>query len=298
MKKILPLLLIISLFPTLLEAQRWKRQRIEYVFGIGASNFLGDLGGANQVGTNGARDLELSLTRPAGLFGYRYQLAMDWFVRGNLSYARINGDDGLTEEPARNQRKLSFRAPVWELSAQVEYMLVRQKTGHLYRLRGVRGKSWFRFEVYVFGGIGGIWFNPRGQLNGSWHSLQPLGTEGQGLKTGSRKYSRFTAVIPYGIGLKRALDRTKTWSIGLEVSIRNTFSDYLDDVSTDYYDANEIRNSYGDVAAYFSDPSEKNWGGTAAGEQRGDPNNDDAYMLAILSLNYKIKKRRRNLPKF
>ena len=156
MRNLVILLFTIILLPTLSSAQKWKRNRVEYSFGIGATNFLGDLGGADQVGTNGLRDFELSMTRMGGVLGYRYQLGEDWFVRGNFNYVMVAGDDALTKEPARNSRKLSFRSHILELSAQGEYMLVKQKSGHLYRLRGVRGKSWFRFEVYVFGGIGGI----------------------------------------------------------------------------------------------------------------------------------------------
>lgn len=298
MKKILLLSLTLSLLSLSINAQSWKRKRVEYSFGLGVSNFLGDLGGANQVGTNGLKDLELSLTRPALGIGYRYFIARPLAVKGNLIYARVNGDDALTDEPARKQRELKFRSPIWELSAQFEYYLLQQKKGHLYSLRGIKGQSWFRFDVYVFAGIGGIWFNPRGKLNGSWHSLQPLGTEGQGIAGQPAKYSRITAVVPYGIGLKRGLDKRGIWSISLEIGMRNTFSDYIDDVSTEYFDNNLILKNNGEVAAHFADPSGKNAVGTATGEVRGDSSNDDAYILALFSLNYKINKRRRNLPKF
>ena len=53
---------------------RWKAYRYEWSAGIGASNFLGDLGGANQIGTNGFKDLELSLTRPSFTVGLKYKL--------------------------------------------------------------------------------------------------------------------------------------------------------------------------------------------------------------------------------
>ena len=52
MRKILPFILILLLIPVLSSAQKWKRNRVEYSFGIGATNFLGDLGGRDQVGTN------------------------------------------------------------------------------------------------------------------------------------------------------------------------------------------------------------------------------------------------------
>ncbi|MCL4857026.1 MAG: hypothetical protein KJZ55_07120 [Flavobacteriales bacterium] len=206
MRNFIIILFTILLLPVITTAQKWKRNRVEYSFGIGATNFLGDLGGADQVGTNGLRDLEMQATRMGGVLGYRYQLGEDWFVRGNFNYVMVAGDDALTKEPARNRRQLSFRSHIMELSAQGEYMLVKQKSGHLYRLRGVRGKSWFRFEVYVFGGIGGIWYNPQSRNpKGDWVSLKNLNTEGQGLAGGPKDYSGFTAVIPYGIGIRRNL---------------------------------------------------------------------------------------------
>ncbi|MCB9360527.1 MAG: hypothetical protein H6587_08075 [Flavobacteriales bacterium] len=308
MQKIFILLITILLIPVLTHAQKWKRNRVEYSFGIGATNFLGDLGGANQVGTNGLRDFELQATRMGAVLGYRYQLGESWFVRGNFDYVMVSGDDALTEEPARNSRQLSFRSHLLELSGQLEYMLVKQKSGHLYRLRGVRGKSWFRFEVYVFAGIGGLWYNPQSRnQDGDWVSLKNLNTEGQGLPGGPKDYSGMTVVVPYGLGIRRNLGgstRQGMWTIGLELSMRKTFSDYIDDVSNVYYDNSAIQAEYGDEAAYFADPSGLYHGlvddgkGGKIGQQRGDKDDKDAYMMGIISLNYKIGRRRRNLPKF
>lgn len=308
---IIVLLTVVLLFPSLTHAQKWKRQRVEYSFGFGASNFLGDLGGRNQVGTDGIMDFEYKATRYAVALGYRYQIAKDWYVKGNLLYAKVSGDDALTEEPARRSRELNFQAHIVELSAQLEYMLIKQKTGHLYRLRGVRGKSWFRFEVYLLGGIGAAWYSPYGKRDGSWTALKPLRTEGQGLPGGPKQYSGFTAVIPYGIGIRRNLGggararRFSTWSISLELTMRNTFSDYIDDVSDVYYGTGTAESTgtagagYEGDALFFSDPSGKYvGGGYGEPQQRGDVTDDDAYMLGIISINYKIQKRRRNLPKF
>jgi len=306
-RQILLIITLLLLTFSIADAQTWKRQRVEYTFGLGATNFLGDLGGANQIGTNGLRDLEPSATRFALGLGYRYQLGKDWFVKANLGYMMFSGNDALTKEPFRNARQLNFRSHVIELSAQAEYMLIKQKSGHLYKLRGVRGKSWFRFEVYLFGGVGGIWFDPQGKdQNGNWHRLKPLHTEGQGLPGGPKQYSGFSLVIPYGVGIRRNLGGSarmrsfSQWSISLELSMRKTFTDYIDDVSTYYYGSDFIGEAYGEKAAYFADPSGKVTDHNAFGEpqQRGDKDDNDAYMLGMISVNYKISKRRRNLPKF
>ncbi|MCO6500506.1 MAG: hypothetical protein J5I47_09045 [Vicingus serpentipes] len=302
------ILTFLSVFSLTSSAQKWKRQRVEYSLGFGASNFLGDLGGRDQTGTDFIMDLEPRATRYAANLGYRYQFGRDWFVKGNLIYALVSGDDALTKQPARARRELNFKSHIVELSAQLEYLLIRQKSGHLYRLRGVRGKSWFRFEVYLIGGIGGIWYSPYGRRNGSWTALSGLNTEGQGLPGGPSDYSGFTAVIPYGIGIRRNLGggarsrRFGSFSISLELTVRKTFSDYIDDVSDVYYNDGgsvAIGNAYGPDAAYFHDPSgHYAYGGYGEPQQRGDVTDKDSYMLGIIALNYKVSKRRRNLPKF
>jgi len=66
MKKPLLLLCAVVMFVSdLAHGQRWKRQRYEVSAGVGISNFLGELGGANQIGTHYFKDLEWSQTRLA-----------------------------------------------------------------------------------------------------------------------------------------------------------------------------------------------------------------------------------------
>ncbi len=307
MKRITIITILALVLPSLSTAQKWKRQRKEYSFAIGATNFLGDLGGRDQVGSDFIQDFEWAATRYAVGLGYRYQLGRDWYLKGNLYYAVVSGDDALTKEPSRAARQLKFKSNILELSAQLEYMLIKQKTGHLYRLRGVRGKSWFRFEVYAFAGFGAIWFDPYGEQNGSWKRLAPLNTEGQGLPGGPNDYSGFTAVVPYGLGIRRNLGggaRARhfgSWSISLEVSVRKTFSDYIDDVSTYYYSGGSapLIEAYGEDAGYFHDPSgEYSNGGFGEPQVRGDHTDNDAYLMSIISINYKPARKRRNLPKF
>jgi hypothetical protein len=64
MKKFL--LLFLFLIPFVSTAQQWKKTRKEILFGAGAANLLGDLGGADQIGTHLMKDLEISLTCPNG----------------------------------------------------------------------------------------------------------------------------------------------------------------------------------------------------------------------------------------
>lgn len=277
-------------------SSRWKRMRYEVFYGFGATNFLGELGGADREGTNFVRDLEISMTRPLFSFGGRYRITETFSTKTMLSYGWLRGNDALTKETFRNYRNLAFRSPLVEFSNQFEYSIIREKQGHRYNLRRVRGLKGFKTNTYFFVGFGVIYFNPKNKYNGKWYALQPLGTEGQGLVPTRKKYSRISLCIPYGIGFKYGLNRRS--NIGLEFGARKTFSDYLDDVSTTYYDNQMIRDARGDVASYLADPSDgthPNW--TAAYQQRGDAKDKDAYMFLIINYTYKLYSTRRGLPK-
>jgi hypothetical protein len=172
----------------------------------------------------------------------------------------------------------------------------------LYKYGSVRGKANIDIQTYLFLGVGGFWFNPKAQFENKWYALQPLTTEGQGIKPNTRKYSRVSVCIPVGIGFKSAVSRR--WSVGLELGLRKTFTDYIDDVSTTYYDNTAIVAANGALAGYFADPSRglielpDNIQVTGAGQQRGDAKDDDAYMFAQITFNYKIGKFRRTRSKF
>ena len=305
------LTVLLLLICSLSYSQRWKRERVELIGMLGATNFLGDLGGSNLEGTNGLRDFDLQSTRFAIGAGYRYFIKENMAAKGNLLYARISGNDKFSKNEVRKARGLKFRSPIIELSAQFEYYFLQEKSKGMYRLRGVKGLKALKFDAYAFLGVGAFWFNPRGEYEGKWYSLQPLATEGQGIREGLSKYKRVQMTYFPGIGLKKKIDRK--WSIGMEMTMRLTTSDYLDDVSGQYWINDEIRANTGDAAAFLANPPGTdnfldvgfNPDGTPAlredgtiGEDRGDPGDNDSYMFLMFSANYKFSKRRRSLPKF
>lgn len=304
MKKLI-ILVIILLFVNQVDAQysnRWKRYRYEVVYGVGVTNFLGELGGADKEGSNFLRDFEFSMTRPAASLGLRYKILEKLSTKATLSYGVLRGDDKATQEPIRKNRNLNFYAHLVEFSGQFEYSIIREKVGHRYNLRRVRGLKGFKLNTYLFAGVAGFWFNPYGKHpdNDEWIALQPLGTEGQGMPgVGSReKYSRLQVAIPFGVGFKYGLNRV--WSIGIEIGVRKTFTDYIDDVSTTYYDFS-LQDWSPDVALAqrMGDPSlGEIEGQTSANQQRGDPTDNDTYMFLMITLNYKLKTTRKGLPKF
>lgn len=267
------------------------------IYGLGATNTLTDLGGADQIGTNFVRDMELSMTRFMGTLGLRYKITYSISTKTSLTYGFIQGDDKLTKEPYRSYRNLTFKTTIFEFSNIYEFSIIQEKEGHRYNLRRVRGLKGLKLHTYYFFGWGVFYYNPKAKYKGKWYALQPLGTEGQGILESRKKYNRIGFCIPWGIGFNYALDRR--WNIGLELCVRKTFTDYIDDVSTTYVDKEFIRESKGDIAAYFADPSDgthPNW--TAPGQQRGDPKDKDVYMSLSLLLSYKLYSTRGGLPKF
>ena len=159
-KRILPLALLLWITSMPLSAQYfrqssyWKTNRNELNIALGISNFLGELGGRNQIGSPFVWDLEMSQTRPAASFGYRYYIRRKQSLRLGLTYGVLAGNDNLTTEIFRANRNLHFRSDVLEASLRYELHLYREELGHVYDLRGVKGTKSSRVGFYFCGGIG------------------------------------------------------------------------------------------------------------------------------------------------
>ncbi|HRO97876.1 MAG TPA: DUF6089 family protein [Flavobacteriales bacterium] len=279
------------------QSSYWKTHRKEIEFGFGISNFLGELGGRNQIGSPFLWDLEMSKTRPAASLGFRYYLARKVALRTRFTYGVLAGNDNLTSEPYRQNRNLNFKSDVFEGSLVVELHFYREELGHVYDLRGVKGTKSSRVGLYVFGGIGGFYFDPRTQFNNSWVRLKPLGTEGQGLPGGADEYNNWGVCIPMGFGVRKAF--SKSISAGLEIQYTKTFTDYIDDVSGVYYDPEALLVARGPEAVFLADPSLGLIPGqTAIGQQRGDPEDLDAYLFFKAQVHYKLYKYRTGAKKY
>jgi hypothetical protein len=276
----------------------WKTHRQEITVGLGITNFLGELGGRDQIGSPFLWDLEISQTRPGVSLGYRYYTRRQQALRLNFAYGILAGNDNLTNEPFRRNRNLSFKSDVFEAAAIYEFHLYREELGHVYDLRGVKGTKSSRVGFYVFAGIGGFYFDPKAQFNNQWVRLKPLGTEGQGLEGGAEEYSNFGLVIPMGVGIRKAL--SKQWSVGLEAQYTKTFTDYVDDVSTNYFFDAENIHPQGPIADYLADPSLGTPGilPTRRGMQRGDPEDNDAYLFLRFHVHYKMYQYRSKSNKY
>lgn len=292
------LIIVVTIFllPEISQAQRWKRFKQEVGVSLGASNFLGDLGGNSEGDGSRFGDLDLSNTRPVFGVWYKYRFHDRFAAKANLFYGRVYGTDENTPNIWRRNRNHTFRSPIIELSTQGEFYFFREKIGAAYRIKGVRGYGSTNIAGYVFGGIGVIFYDPHGKTDdGNWVRLSDLNTEGQGLPGGPEDYSRFALTFPLGFGFKYNFSRE--WGIAIEYGLRLTPSDYLDDTSTRYYDDDAIAAAYGELAREMSDRrlSDSRFNGNA---RRGNDERKDSYMFGTLSLTYRIRTATRSRIRF
>jgi len=277
----------------------WKNRRQSLSIGIGFSNFLGELGGRDQIGSDFIYDLEWSETRPSLQAAYRYQLGSRFYAKAQFAFAIVGGNDALTKEIFRRNRNLNFRSAIFELTAQVEFDVVQ--FGQNNQLYNALKRNRHTSAIYLTLGAGAVRFNPKGNLSGTYYSLKPLNTEGQGFEDGPEEYSLFSFVIPMGIGYR--FDINNDWSVCAEIVHRVTFTDYMDDASTVYYDNELIQQTNGELAAYFADPSlgyyvDEDTGdrvplnSTFTGAQRGDPADNDAYFTVMFKGIYTLPYKR------
>lgn len=271
MKKIFCLNTFIALF-FLLPTSSVSAQYLEAGFNIGGANYLGDLAPSSLWTSVG--DVNLS-----GGVMVRINW-VDWVTfRAGYQYGSIEASDANAKNAeSRRKRNLSFRSVLHELHLTTEINIFGYRPY----------KSGRGFAPFLFAGISAFKFNPQAEWNGQWYDLQPLGTEGQGLAQAPARYKRVQLAIPAGIGFKFAL--SPSLNLGLEVGMRKTFTDYLDDVSTNYPDLALLATSpQGEIATALSwrggeiDPEAT---APAAGAVRGDPDDLDWYIFSGLSLSY------------
>lgn len=251
-------------------------QRNEYGVFAGGSYYLGELNPGTQF----------LLTRPAFGILYRYNFVPRFAYKLNIFYGTVEGADSVSK--ANAQRNLSFKSTVIEMSNEIELNFIQY----------VPGNKNYPFTPYIFTGFTFFYFDPMAKYNGSWYALETLGTEGQGTSEypGVNKYSRVAFAIPFGIGLKYNL--SKMICLGLEWSMRKTFTDYLDDVSGVYADPKILAGENGPIAAALADRSKSTNGEVKnnTGLQRGNASNNDWYSFAGLIVTFKISNRKQICP--
>lgn len=273
------------------------KQSLEVGVTFGPSFFLGDLGGNKGIGTRFIKDLNLELTKlmKGGFVTYN---PTEWLgIRFAAGYTYLEGKDNIIQnnggqELWRKQRNLDFKSDVWEANVAVEFC----PTAYLYR----NSDNETRLRPYFFAGIGVFHFNPKGSLTDDegvtrWYALQPLRTEGQGMaEYPNKKEYKLTQInTPVGAGLKYFL--SPKLSVGLELSYRKTYTDYIDDVSTTYIDPNYFFKYLSREDAYiakqiYAKVGDTYFRGTVdnPGDKRGTAKNMDTYFSVGLKIGVRI----------
>ena len=271
MRGILPSVLgLLLLWPEFSQSQSFfavRRQRsLMLTAGTGSSTYYGELSNPGSL-------IKLQPNLNVGLQIY---VTPRISVRTELNWFQLKGSDAEANDASRKVRGLSFMSNCFEISGIGAINLF------------ANGNRYYRrpsLNVYGFAGIGLLYFNPTAKLNGTSYSLEPFHTEGV-------SYSRVVPVVPMGLGVR--LKTGPNTNIVFEGGYRKTFTDYLDDVSTQYADPNSFTDA---TARYFANPNNPAYNGLTTipagetnayttGSKRGNPSATDSYFLLNVKVEY------------
>ena len=159
-------------------------------------------------------------------------------------YGKLSGNDSNGRFAHNRGDGLTFISSLYEISTQFEFNFfpfsAAEDDGHL-------------FTPFVFAGIGGFYFNAKGEGN---RDLSSLPAERD-------KFLSIAPSIPFGTGIKAKFSQRVF--ITLEYGLRKTFTDYIDDVST-IYSENDNRSLI----------------------QRGDSRSNDWYAFTGLAISIRL----------
>jgi hypothetical protein len=235
------------------------------VFG-GVSNYLGDI--THKIYQNSGAAIGLTAS---------YPVSNRINVRGGFTYGKVGGADSLNSREDFRFRNLSFQTSISEFSLVAEI--------------NTFDMNYKRWSPYVFGGLAVFHFNPYtyDQQNRKIY-LQPLSTEGEGLPGYPNKDSLTQVALPFGGGIK--YDLSERIRVALEVGLRKLFTDYLDDVSGQYADPNDLLTAKGQEAVDISYRGDEVPGGNPAyppkGWDRGGSKYKDYYYFTGIHFIFKL----------
>ncbi len=208
-----------------------------------------------------------------------YEIADQFMLRGGFTYSIVGGADRFSKDSGLIKRNLAFETKIHEFSLVGEYYLFNLNE-RKYSPYAFAGLAVFHFDPYAF------------DANHNRVFLKPLSTEGEGL-TGypdRKPYGLTQFAVPFGGGIKFAI--TENLRIGLELGMRKLFTDYLDDVSKNYIDPNDLLAAKGQLAVDMSYRGDEIAGGDPnyPGKivQRGNPKSKDFYYFTGIHITYRL----------
>lgn len=262
---------------------------------VGIMNCLTDLGGKKGIGKKFIKDLNLGKTNFAGgvylNMMYKYMVGL----RLEATFGKVSANDNVLKSVdtkdiahARFNRNLSFRSSISEFSLMAEvhplFILIDWTA---------RDEDPPRYSPYLLAGVGYYSFNPQTQYNGRWVDLQPLKTEGQGFVADRPEYKLHQLNFPIGLGIKYEL--SDLLNLRGEFVYRILTTDYLDDVSTTYFDPQEYANSGlspENQLLSFKLADRQLVDVAGPGSKRGSPSQKDGYFTFNLKLGFFIGRER------
>jgi opacity protein-like surface antigen len=198
--------------------------------------------------------------------GVQYDITRNFSAISNISYMKVGASDQYNN-PDLVARNLSFQSNIleWNLVGEYTFLDITQK----------------KFSPFIFAGIAIFHYDPYAyDTLGQLLYLQGMSTEGEGLAAypDKKAYNLTQFAIPVGGGIKFRVSENVV--LAYEVGFRKTFTDYLDDVSTDYVDQTILQNAKGPLAVEMAYRGNELKGGAPyppAGTTRGGSKYKDLY---------------------
>lgn len=275
MRKII--LFVLILFPFISKSQ----YNVDYGVSFGVANYLGDIGGTEQTPKKFLFDIQFPMSRPAFGGYFRYKIIPIVAAKASLNYFRLAGNDSLSPAataPARHNRNLSFTNNLIEFSLEANLMLLDRMVGFQYK---------DDIKAYLIAGFCVFYHEPIAVLNGQKYKLREYKTE-------NVTYGPISYGIPLGAGFAYTLKRRIR--LGVEVGVRLTFTDYIDDVSGLYpgnaaLDNDPTRialsNRTPELGGKISEVDQLQYG--TPGSKRGEPDHNDAYSSFKFTAGYVVR---------
>jgi hypothetical protein len=261
-------LLLVFFTALTLTASTVKAQQWEFGAWVGIANYFGDLN------TN----TSFEYLGPGGGALMRYNWSKRWAYKLSLNAGIVGYEDVASAYPYQQARNLSFKSNIFEIANEVEFNFFRYE----------KERREYNFTPYLTTGFSVFYFNPTAEFEGKKYNLRDLGTEGQKNPDGTnRPYSRINFAFVLGGGFKYSFH--PRWTLGMEVGVRRTFTDYLDDVSTTYPAFFANGDGTSEAAETLSDRSaEIGEKMGIPGKQRGNTQKKDFYMFSGIAITYTI----------
>lgn len=193
-------------------AQNWNQRKYELYYGIGMSNFMGDI--ASPTDPNKHVWVHFFNTiAPVANVGLRYHYKNRHYFRGSLFLGQFYAED-VPYNSKWNYRGYKMSSFFTELSVKYEFLIFQEKSrSTIYKQLGESKLKNFNLPTYLFIGLGGT-FNVGSLKNYSGQSIK------------SESYVNISPAIPIGIGIKFRFSRYTYGNI--EAGHRFTLNDGID----------------------------------------------------------------------